>query len=129
MQRNCPIPLILLMDTEGFLFPFRCSFHICLLITSQKFGRPWNNSIVSITYCGKKCTLNIYCMLTLLSPACLMGRNFFGKLLFLHIVIPFMLSIVLSEILVMLGFVTEISLILLGSWFSFFFFFFVYLLS
>lgn len=34
-----------------------------------------------------------YCMLTLLSPACLVGRNFFRKLSFPHIVIPFMLSI------------------------------------
>ena len=120
MQSNCPILLILLTDTEEFLFPFRCSFHICLLITSQKFGRPWNNSTVSITYCGKKYTLNICCMLTLLSPACLVGRNFFRKLSFLHIVIPFMLSIVLSEILVTLELMAELSFISLGSWFSFF---------
>lgn len=67
-----------------------------------------------------------YCMLTLISPACLVGHIFFRKLSFPHIVIPFMLAIVLREILVMLELVTELSLVSLGSRFCFFFF---YLLS
>lgn len=112
---NCPILLILLTDTEESWFPFRCSFHICLLITSQKFGRSWNHSTISITYCGKKCTLNIYCVLTLLFLVYLVGHNFFRKLSFPHIEIPFTLFIVLSEILVTRGLVTELSFISLGS--------------
>lgn len=121
MQSNCPVLLALRTDTEELLFPFRCSFDICLLITSQKFGRPWNNSTVSITYCGKKCTLHIYCVLTLLSPARSVGCNFFRNLSSSRIVVPFMQSVVLSEILITLESVTEPSFISLGSWFCFFF--------
>lgn len=107
MQSSYPILLILLTHTKEFLFPFRCSFHICLLITSQKFGRPWNHSAVSITYRGK-------------------GSCFIGRLWFPHILVPFMLSIVLNEILILLEFLMELpfvySRILVSfSFFSFFF--------